>query len=295
MEALESLAKCNLTAEVFRSLALFITYAFHTPSSSASRTPKTQTNTPPGRPRTFSSGPRRPTISTVSEGKDLLSPNLTKRELGTRILQMYTNFICEKGSTSNIKKFARTVTNKVCSLAHSAVTFANQTQWLLHLLTENDAEVVVLGTKIIARLLVILGSNYVSKFTAIKTGGFTILRHRLRRWWDIPTLWPICLSVLFARDVAEIDFERPFELGSLLETFDKTKVVNPGVLPVIMAMMEHGLKDVFSHQDDPDSPLNEKGSVHDQRPSWATSNRIGRHRSMSLAKELELRRQCTLV
>ncbi len=54
-------------------------------------------------------------------------------------------------------------------------------QWLLHLLTEDDPEVVVHGTKILARLLVIHGSGYVSKFAG-KTGGFAIMRHRLKRW-----------------------------------------------------------------------------------------------------------------
>ena len=122
-------------------------------------------------------------------------------------------------------------------------------QWLLHLLTEDDPEVVVHGTKILARLLIIHGSGYVSKFAG-KTGGFAIMRHRLKRWWDLPTLWPICFSILFARDVADIDFERPFELFSLLETFSNCKVVYPNVLPVITSMLQSGLnvRPVITHR-----------------------------------------------
>lgn len=165
-------------------------------------------------------------------------------------------------------------------------------QWLLHLLTEDDPEVVVHGTKILARLLVIHGSSYASKFSG-KTGGFTIMRFRLKRWWDLPTLWPICFGILFNRDIADIDFDRPFELFSLLETFSNCRVVYPGFLPVITSMLQHGLKDVLRHQDDPDSPLSEKSNGQDTEGNL-TSLMGSRHRFMSLKKELEFRRKIHL-
>lgn len=155
-------------------------------------------------------------------------------------------------------------------------------------MTGNDPEVVVQGTKILARLLVIHGSGYASKFSS-KTGGFTIMRHRLKRWGDIPTLWPILFCILFARDVADINFERSFELFSLLETFNNCKVVYPGVLPVITAMLQHGLKDVLRHQDDPDSPLSAREGAQFQEKTLSAPT-DSRHRSMSLTKELESRR-----
>lgn len=146
-----------------------------------------------------------------------------------------------------------------------------------------------LGTKILARLIVINGSSYATKF-ASKTGGFAIMRSRLKRWWDISTLWPICFSILFARDVADIDFERPFELFSLLDSFNNCKVVYPAVLPVIMAMLQTGLKDVLRSQDDPDSPLHERSTGPDQE-NLSVPNTHSRRRSMSLTKELESRRK----
>jgi beige protein homolog 1 len=112
MEALTTLVKCNMTAEIFRSLALFITYAYHQPTSATSRTPKSQYGTLPARSGTVN-GPRRPTVNTLFDGKDISSTTLTKRQLGTKVLEMYTELLCEKGSTANIRKFARTVTNKV--------------------------------------------------------------------------------------------------------------------------------------------------------------------------------------
>lgn len=157
-------------------------------------------------------------------------------------------------------------------------------------MTEDDPEVVVHGSRILARLLVVHGSVYTGRF-ASKSGGFTVMRHRLKRWWDIPTLWPICFSILFAHDVAEIDFDRPFELFSLLETFNTSKVVYPGILPVITAMLQHGLKDVLRNQEDPDSPLSSGGSPQSKTPNLSVPTSSSRRRSMSLTKELESRRE----
>ncbi|RDW62339.1 beige protein-like protein [Coleophoma cylindrospora] len=272
LEALVTLVKCNMTAEVFRSLALFITYAFHKPSlASGSRVAKN--GTLPNRAKTVPDGPKRPVINTALDGGDSLPPTLSRRELGTKVLEMYAGILCEKSTTSNIQRFAKTVTNK----------------WLLYLLAEDDPEVVVHGSRILARLLVVHGSVYTSRF-ASKSGGFTVLRHRLRRWWDVPTLWPICFSILFAYDVSEIDFEKSFELFSLFEIFHASKVVNAGMLPVITAMLQHGLKDILRNQDDPDSPLG-VASPQQSQPALQVTDTTSRRRSMSLTKELESRQK----
>ncbi len=112
--ALTSLVKCNMTADVFRAIALFITYAYHKPGS-GSRTPRGQYGTLPPRSGTPSNAPRRPTLNTFWDGKEISPPpstTLTKRELGNKVLEMYSDILCEKSSTTNIRKFARTVTNK---------------------------------------------------------------------------------------------------------------------------------------------------------------------------------------
>ena len=114
LEALTTLVKCNMTAEVFRSLALFITYAYHKPTTSAIRTPRAHSGTLPSRSGTKSNGSRRPIINTILDVEDVTSSLLTKRQLGNKVLAMYTDLLCEKGNTTQIRKFARTVTNKVC-------------------------------------------------------------------------------------------------------------------------------------------------------------------------------------
>ena len=166
----------------------------------------------------------------------------------------------------------------------------NSHQWLLYLLAEDDAETVVYGCKILARLLVTHGSAYTSKFAG-KTGGFIIMAQRLKRWWDIPTLWPICFAILFGYDVAEIDFARNFEFFSLVETFGKSKIVYPDALPIITSMLQVGIKDVLKHQDDPDSPAQDivHAPTFPQPPAERIEARHHRSRSMDLSKALESR------
>lgn len=199
---------------------------------------------------------------------------------------MYSRILCEKGNLAHIKKFARTVTNKV-RLQSTLVRLKLTVQWLLYLLAENDPEVVIQGCKILARLLVIHGSTYTAKF-ATKSGGFTIMASRLKRFWDVPTVWPICFSILFGYDVAEIDFDKNFDFFSLLEIFGKRKIVYPESLIVITSMLQHGLKDVMRHQDDPDSPA--KHAEHESpRKQLSAQDLRGRASSMDLAAALETR------
>ena len=139
--------------------------------------------------------------------------------------------------------------------------------------------------KILARVLVTNGSSYIEKFTE-KTGGFVIMKYRLKRWWHITALWPLCFAILFGKDVASIDFERPFDLYNLLTIFtpnNATKVVNPQILPVITAMLQNGLKSITKDQDDPDSPLMDKSKGSNNTALRHDQKQIhGRTRSMSL-------------
>lgn len=71
------------------------------------------------------------------------------------------------------------------------------------------------------------------------------MRHRLKRWWHLPTLWPLCFAILFGQDVAKLDLERPFDLFGFLDAFapdGEVKVVNPEVFGVIVAMLQAGVK-----------------------------------------------------
>ena len=112
MEAFENLIKCNFNSEVHRSLALFLTYAFHSPPASRSRTPKplsaVSRSSTPGL-----TAARKANLEVAVADTGTPSLYVTRRQLGKRILAMFSRLLCEKGSVVNIKRFARTVTNKV--------------------------------------------------------------------------------------------------------------------------------------------------------------------------------------
>ena len=113
LEAFTSLVKCNMTAEVYRSLALFVTYALHKPNSPSSRTPRPRSAIAPLRGQLSVRKPSRPTVST-SFFSNSSNQIVSRKQLGIKILEMYTGLICVQGSTASVRKFAKTVTNKVC-------------------------------------------------------------------------------------------------------------------------------------------------------------------------------------
>lgn len=98
--------------------------------------------------------------------------------------------------------------------------------------------------RILARLLVISGHNYVKRFSE-ETGGLVIMQHRLKHWYHITAVWRACFAILFGRDVALVDFARPFSLFSLVDEYiidGRDQTLHPEILPVLVAMMQNGLK-----------------------------------------------------
>ncbi len=220
MKAFKALLPGAMSAEMLRSIALFITFSVHKGKLS-NGVQSRWTNRRDTRPRraTQSGSPEAPLNA------------LSRFQIGVEVLRLYSDFLCDKDDTTMIKKFARTVTNK----------------WLLYLLSETSAEVVILSAKILGRVLVVHGSNYVKKFKQ-KSGGFVIMHHRLKRWWHLPALWPICFAILFDIDICLLDLDRTFDLFGLIDLFGSNgfKVVNPAMFEVIMGMLQSGLKTVVT-------------------------------------------------
>ncbi|KAF2183457.1 beach-domain-containing protein [Zopfia rhizophila CBS 207.26] len=264
LEAFKVLVQINFTGENARFLALFVTYALHDSRSFAKRTlrPKASAlrlrkGTPPA--LTPGSTPR-----SASRSQDLsVTPILSLADLGVAILGMLAELLCDNGNLSDIQRFAKNVTNK----------------WLLYLLAEPDRRVVLLGAKILARLLVVNGSHYVKKFSE-KSGGFIIMKNRLKHSWNTPGIWTICFAILFDRDVATINFERDFDVFNLIEVFiastnSRLRIVNPEIFPVISAMLDIGLRAIVR---DPAKPENDPPEVENGDGSVTR----GRRRTMSL-------------
>ena len=153
---------------------------------------------------------------------------------------------------------------------------ANCCKWLLYLIDDKDPYVVSIAVKLISRLLVIHGASYAEKFAG-KTGGFEIMRHYLGRFWSEEGLWWSCFSVLFGKDVADVDYTRNVDLYGLIDTFTangKDLLLYSNVLPVLMTMLKHGLKSLVIEPDKPDGLYvdkisGENGSI---RPSSTNQN-----------------------
>lgn len=194
------------------------------------------------------------------------SPILSLPELGIAVLELLAELLCDPRHPNEIIRFAKHVTGK----------------WLLYLLAEPDQRVVVLGAKILARLLVLNGPHFVKKF-ADKSGGFTLMRNRLRAWWNTPGIWTICFAILFDRDVATIDFERDFDVFNLVDIFimhspqAKLRLCYPEVFPVISAMLDTGLRTIVRDREN----VRAESSVAKQGDLDTTMPR-GRRRTMSL-------------
>jgi hypothetical protein len=268
LEAFKALLMINFNGENARSLSLFVTYALHDSRASyAKRTlrPKAsllrlRKGTPP------TSAPELTPRSNSPTPLRAESPPLSLPDLGIAILSLLADLLCDPRRPQEIVRFAKNVTGK----------------WLLYLLAETDPRVVVLGAKILARMLVVNGPHFVKKF-ADKTGGFTLMKNRLRHWWNTPGIWTICFAILFDRDVATIDFERDFDVFNLVDVFiahspqSNLKICYPEVFPVITAMLDTGLRAIVR---DRDLAKAENGTQKQENSDGLVTR--GRRRTMSL-------------
>jgi hypothetical protein len=76
-----------------------------------------------------------------------------------------------------------------------------------------------------------------------------VLEYHLKRWWNIPVLWPVCFSILFGQDIALMDLDQPFDAPTLISMFladGDLRISVPEMLPVIMGMLKSGLRSSVS-------------------------------------------------
>ncbi|KAL3475137.1 hypothetical protein BJX99DRAFT_230303 [Aspergillus californicus] len=211
--AFSSLMDNCLSADLLRSLALFITYSLHKP--------KTPNGLQKKKSIRFKPAPAQPAASVDK------APTMSATTVAIEMLRTYCALLCDTHDLGPIKKFAKTVTNK----------------WLLYLMCEDEPEIVVLASRILARVLVISDSKYIKRF-GDKNGGYIIIQSCMRRWWNIPAMWPICFSILFGVDLGTMMAEKLFSRASLSEIFieDECHVCAPEMFPVITEMMRSALR-----------------------------------------------------
>jgi hypothetical protein len=187
-------------------------------------------------------------------------------DVGVKILEVMTDMLCDTTDRENLLKFAKTVSNR----------------WLQFQLDERtDERVIVLTTKLLFRVLVIQGPEYTARY-AEKHSGFTILKHKLKLWWNTPALWTLCFALMFRIDPATINLEQDFNIFTLSDIFSRNKlqVANPEAMTVISGMLEYGLHEIirtgYSAKQQEDGMLAPQPAKNDSRPS------VARERSMSL-------------
>jgi beige protein homolog 1 len=204
---------------------------------------------------------------------------VSRFEIGVQMLEVFTEVLCEPG-TEIVYKFATTVTNKVSGIRECVDLRLTQPKWLLFLLAERDPRIVVLATKVLARLLIVHGPGYVKAFSD-KSGGFTIMKQRLKSWWSVPALWTTLFAMLFGIDIADIDYSEDFNQFTLAEIFQSTsgRPVYLDVLPVMTAMLENGLRTIVqdgTHNSDSgaSTPSKVSGETDEANPrvGWHTAS-----------------------
>lgn len=103
------------------------------------------------------------------------------------------------------------------------------------------------------------------------------MEHHLKRWWNIPGLWITCLSIFFGQDVARLDPDKPFNAPALLNLFladGELRIAFPEMLPVIMAMLKAGSKQIISAGEtetaEDAQTLFEQAAISSKNPSMAS-------------------------
>ncbi|KAL8995248.1 MAG: hypothetical protein Q9188_006861 [Gyalolechia gomerana] len=217
--AFRAILTMNMTGDSLRSLAMYITYAFE--KACREEQGLREQNHSQSMNKSPNQAPCLEPSKSSDFREDIPDVKLSTEHIAIRMLELFADLVCLPGDINYLMKFTRTVTNKV----------------------------VVIVSRMLARLLVINGQSYVKRFTE-ETGGMVILQYRLQRWWFLPSTWRVCFAILLGCDIAGIDFSRSFNLFSLLEDFvadGKCKTLHPEILPVIFALMRNGLKALHGH------------------------------------------------
>ncbi|KAL8895603.1 MAG: hypothetical protein Q9192_003538 [Flavoplaca navasiana] len=210
LTAFKSLLAMNIAADHLRSLAMYITYAIEQAQHEELYLQNKYHRVGMGNSHNQISNSERDSGNT-SKG-DHTDSELSTDQLAVYLLELYAQLLCTPGDPAPIARFTKTVTNKTL--------------------------------RILARLLVFNGSSYITRFKE-DTGGMVILQHRLATKWHLPAVWRICFAVLFGCDISSVDLGRPFTLFSLLDDFEgvsKRNEIHPEILPVIIAMLQNGLR-----------------------------------------------------
>ncbi|KXL51468.1 hypothetical protein M433DRAFT_150591 [Acidomyces richmondensis BFW] len=166
---------------------------------------------------------------------------LSRAELAIHVLQLLTDIICDERSTTGVRRFYRIAPNR----------------WLVHLLAEPDARVISMALRIVSRSLSVIGSDFKASFIA-KNSGFVTLKARMKPFWRVPSVWLSCFAILFGQQTPDLAGDEEFNVFTLVKVFhdgDRIIIVNEEILPVLMNMLEAGLRAAVNDAGLPDADV----------------------------------------
>ncbi|KAG1474371.1 hypothetical protein G6F56_000395 [Rhizopus delemar] len=146
------------------------------------------------------------------------------------VMEMLHDILCDKSiGPEYINRFASTITNK----------------WpLLFFIPNNDPFLVLLASRILARLCVSQGANYVNKLK-ITSEGFLILRKLLLAYWNLPQLQETLILMIMGVDIANYPIQSYSGINNLrkcLQINKNSKIVIPEILLIIAAQWDEARK-----------------------------------------------------
>ncbi|KAK5719498.1 beige protein-like 1 [Elasticomyces elasticus] len=228
MKALKALLDNGSAGALYKELAMFVAWGLQDERAMAAKPNRTLASVVQFRQRA-ASWARRSRPSTPGASPTAAASNgLPRSELAIRVLQLLTEVVCDPRSGTAARRFHKAVPNR----------------WLLHLLAEPQMRVVEMATLFIAHSLTTLGRDFKTSFVE-RNSGWVTLKSRLRLHWRSDDLWLACFSMLFGQGVPKIEGDsrlNVFTLVQALQLGPETMVVNPELLPTIMAMLEAGLR-----------------------------------------------------
>lgn len=127
LKAFETVLDCGRSADILRSIALFITYVLKDPRSHSARSGRSSSVNSREQSRSGTSLSDIGNLPQKKATKDNdLTASISSKEVGVGLLELLSKILCEPSSSHDISRFAKTVTNKGCfSYAHKDHDFAN--------------------------------------------------------------------------------------------------------------------------------------------------------------------------
>ncbi|KAI9318572.1 hypothetical protein BX666DRAFT_1855381 [Dichotomocladium elegans] len=147
------------------------------------------------------------------------------------VLEMLHDILCYSDHKDLVNKFASTITNK----------------WMLLFFEPNlHSLTVVLAARILARILIVQGQSYLTRFRQASE-GFIILSRLLPNYWSLVQLHETLIILMMGLDVADYPLYSSFDpkhLDQCLRT-ERPKLLVPDILPIIISMWKEAASLAF--------------------------------------------------